>query len=703
MASNAYSRRAFIRTAGAVGVGLVLATELPGCGPKPPPVLFAPNAWLRIAPDDAITVILNKSEMGQGVILGLPTIIAEELDASFDRISVEFAPVGEAYIDPAFGMMITGGSTSVADMWVPLRNAGATARGMLVAAAAKQWSVDPQSCTTRDGVVYHDASQRKATYGSLTDAAASMPVPKDVPLKSASAFKLIGKHRSRPDIPSKVNGLAQYGIDVRVPNMMYAAIARSPVFGGRVKSFDATKAKAVPGVTQVVQISNGVAVVAKNTWAAFQGKSQLDIAWDEGPNANLTSAALFAEADGLAASHRGEHVAVTRGTPNTSAGIVVEAIYRGPFLAHATMEPQTATADVRDDRCEVWAPNQVQQRCQADAMAVTGLPADKVIINTTLLGGGFGRRLESDYVREAVEVSKAAKVPVKVTWTREDDIQNEFYRPMSLNVVRGVVEGGNLKALSHRVVSASWFLRWNPKFLKNGIDETSIAEAIDAPYRLPNFEVTFTDHEHGIPVGSWRSPDASWNCFVTESFIDELAHAAGKDPVQFRLGILVPRAANVLKLAVEKAKWGQSQKGVAQGVAIVYWNGSYGAMIADVSMVGGQPKVHRVVAAIDCGTIVNPDIITQQGVGATYFGLSAALTGKITIGKGRVEQHNFYDYTVLRMADAPPVDVYTVESSEKPTGIGEVCTPPIAPAVANAVFALTAKRVRMLPFSDALA
>ncbi|MGZ3519018.1 MAG: xanthine dehydrogenase family protein molybdopterin-binding subunit [Vulcanimicrobiaceae bacterium] len=390
--------------------------------------------------------------------------------------------------------------------------------------------------------------------------------------------------------------------------MKYAAIARSPVFGGRVKSFDATKAKAIPGVIDAVQISNGVAVIGKNTWAAFQGKNALDVTWDEGPNATVDTASLFAQAEELSKAHTGERVALLRGHPDNVSGHVLEAIYRGPFLAHATMEPMNATADVRDGSCEVWAPNQVQTWSQAVASQVTGLPMERCTIHTTFLGGGFGRRLDNDYVREAVEVSKAIKSPVKVQWTREDDIQHDFYRPMSLNAVRGVVQGGKLVALSHQVVMKSMLRRWFPSAFKNGIDFTALLGVRDVPYVIPNMRVTYIDHEHPIPVGNWRAPTANWNDFVTESFMDELAHTAGKDPLEFRLSLLPKdsRAARVLRLAAEKARWGQKIPGRAHGIALVFWNGTYGAMVAEVSMRANMPSVHRVVAVVDCGRAVNP-------------------------------------------------------------------------------------------------
>jgi len=703
-------RIGFMRIAAGFGAGLILAIELPGCAKDAHAGdvarEFVPNALVRIAPDETVTVVVSKSEMGQGVVMGLPTLVAEELDAAIERVRIEFAPADPVYGDRGFGGdMVTGGSPSVSHSWWTLRKAGATARAMLVAAAAQQWKVDATTCTTRESVIYHTSSQRQASYGSVAVAAAGIPVPQSVPLKTAAEFGLIGKRRQRTDIPLKVNGTCQYGIDVRVPGMVYAAIARSPVFGGRVKHYEAKHAKKVPGFLQAVEVSNGVAVVARNTWAAFQGRDALEIVWDEGQNATVSTDSLFAEAERLARGRIGERVAASRGKPEVVSGTVIDAVYRGPFLAHATMEPMNATADVRDGHCTVWAPTQVQLRARALASKASGLAPEQCTIHTTFLGGGFGRRLEADYVQEAVEVSKAIGGPVKVMWSREDDTQHDFYRPMSLNMVRGVVAEGAIVALIHQVVSPSWLHRWLPAAMKNGVDELDLLEVIDAPYAIPNFRATYIDHEHGIPVGSWRAPDANWNGFVTESFMDELAHAAHADPLAFRLAHMkkTPRAAAVLRLAAQKAGWGQRRPGVAQGLAVTAWAGSFGAMVVDVSIEEKLPKVHRVVAAVDCGTVINPDIVVQQAQGATNFGLSAALTGKITLSKGRVEQSNFYDYTVLRMADAPAIEVHVVPSKETPTGIGEICTPPIAPAVANAIFTLTGKRVRTLPFSDALA
>ena len=714
MESPVVDRADFIRLTGMLGAGLALAINVPGCAPAADPSAkeFAPNAWVRIAPDDTVTVMLGKSEMGQGVATGLPTMLADELDASLQQVRIEFPPPGPQYADLKMGMgpiMITGGSTSVADMWIPLRTAGATARAMLVAAAAKQWGVDPASLRTSDGVVRHEGSGRRASYGSLVAIAATLPVPANVPLKSRDRFTLIGKSgktAQRIDVPNKVNGKAVFGIDVRVPGMLYAAIARSPVFGGRVKSFDATKAKAVHGVTHVVQVSNGVAVVAKNTYAAFQGQRALKIVWNEGPNAHLNTPALFAAAEELGRTRKNERVALLKGNPDHVEGRVFEATYRGPLLAHATMEPQNATAHVHDGVCEVWAPTQGPTAAQEAAAKAAGVPLERVTLHTTFLGGGFGRRLETDFVTEAVEVSKAIGGPVKVQWSREDDTQHDFYRPMSVNNVRAVLQDGKVVSLSHQVVQASLLRRAFPAFMKNGVDFSSMAEVVDVPYRIPNMRVTYIEHENGIPIGSLRAPQANWNDFVTETFLDELAHAAGKDPLAFRLAMLPAgsRSARVLKLAAEKAGWGKPQRpGIAQGIAHVFWGGTYGALVAEVSLQGKMLKVHRFVTAVDCGTVVNPDIVAQQSQGAANFGLSAALTGKITIQNGRVQQSNFYDFTVLHMADAPPIEVHIVPSSEPPSGIGEIFVPPVAPAIANAIFKLNGKRLRSLPFSDALA
>lgn len=651
---------------------------------------FAPNAWLRIDPDERITIAINKAEMGQGVTTGLATILADELDASLDRVAVEFAPAEPRFNDPTSGVMSTGGSTSIRNMWMPMRIAGASARAMLIAAAAQRWHVDPRDCTTQEGMVVHWASHRTATYGRLVAEASAQPVPTDPPLKARSQWTLIGKHNARIDIVAKLDGSAGFGIDVKVPSMLHATVLRCPVFGGKVVSFDPGDARKIKGVRGVLRIASGVAIVADNTWIAFQARPAIHVTWDFGTNAQLDTAALFAEAEQLS---KGPVTTAKRiGNPAAVNGTAIEASYRGPFLAHATMEPMNATADVRSDRCEVWAPTQVPTASRLVAQRLTGLPLENITIHTTYLGGGFGRRLQTDFIADAVELSKALGKPVQVVWTREDDIQHDFYRPMSFNAVRGVIDrSGKLIAFSHTVVS--------PAEMRGALNG---AESL---YVIPNLELGYVRQDRGIPIGAWRAPGANWNVFVVESFVDELAHAAKRDPLAFRLEMLRenPRAAGVLTLAAQNAGWGKPlMQGHAHGLAVGFWNGSYGALIADVGLVDGAPRVYRATVAVDCGTIVNPDIVRAQAQSGVAYGLAAALTSKITIKEGRVEQRNFNDYVVLRYTDAPSVDVHFAPSTAAPTGIGELATPLIAPAVANAVFALMGKRAHSLPLNEAL-
>jgi isoquinoline 1-oxidoreductase subunit beta len=703
------SRSEFVKLAGVIAGSLALGVSLETRAAAAIAATgFTPDVWLQIDPNDAVTVTLNKSEMGQGVMTGLPTLIAEELDFPLERLRVTFAEAAPRYIYTGATGMTTGGSTSMRDSWLPLRRAGASARAMLVAAAAKQWNVDPAHLATDSGVVIDRSKNRRATYGSLATLAATLPVPANVSLKDPTQFKLIGVASTRRlDIPAKVNGTARFGMDVKIPGMRYAAIARSPVFGGKVRSFDASKAKAVHGVLDAVEVPTGVAVIAGNTWAAFQGRNALVVEWDEGPNAQLSSADLFVSSERLARDPAQWKIALQRGhgIDTVRGAKTLEAIYRGPFLAHAAMEPENATAYVHDGICEVWAPTQAQTLGQAQAAAITGLPLEKCIIHTTMLGGGFGRRLQSDYIEEAVAVSNAIKAPVKVVWTREDDTQHDWYRPMSVNAVRGVIDAhGRLLALRHVVVAESTRRAHDPSF--TAIDGAARNGVTDIPYAIANYTAAVVDYEHGIPVGSWRAPDANWNEFVTESFIDELAHAAGKDPLAFRLAMLPAESptAQCLRESAARAGWGRArERGTHQGIAAMYWNGSVGALVVEVSVSGGQPKVHHVTAVVHCGSVVNPAIVAAQTQSAIIYGLSAALTGKITLEHGRVQQANFDTYTVLHMPDAPSIDVYALPSHEPPTGIGELGLPGIAPAVASAFFAATGKRARSLPFSDAYA
>jgi len=709
-------RRVFLGTTAAFGAGLALSAcarhpaTVPDYQPSPEPsVTFAPNAWVHVRTDGTVAVVINKSEMGQGVYTGLPMLVAEELDVPLDRVRVQFCPADDQYADPVFKDITTGGSTSTQDMYPVLLGAGAAARAMLIAAAAKQWSVDPSTCTTKDGVVTHAASNRSATYGELAVAASTQTPPKKVALKDPSRYTLIGTSPKRLDLDAKVRATTTYGIDVVVPNMAYANVLKAPTFGGTVASLDDSAARKVAGVLDVVKISSGVAVVASNTWAAMAGRDALKVTWNAtGPAAHASTPAMFAEAEKLARTSGA--TAASRGSIEAVPGAEIEAVYRGPFLAHAAMEPMNATADVRDDGCDVWAPTQVQTRCRDAASKITGLPAAKVQVHTTFLGGGFGRRLDPDYVVDAVEISKAVKRPVKVTWRREDDIKNDFYRPMSVNVVRAKIDSrGAVTAWEHRVASPSIVKRWAPPLYTNNIDFAAIDSIAPDYYRFGALHTTYADYETGIPVGFMRAPNANWNAFVTESFVDELAHASGKDPLAFRLQLLDPKAktgarmAGVLKLAAEKASWGHPKTpGSSQGLALCDWGGSLAALIAEVSVAGKAITVHRAVIAADCGLVVHPDIVAAQLEGAVNYGIAIAMTAKITFTDGKVDQNNFYDYVVLRMPDAPAIETHVVKSAAKPTGIGELGTPPIAPAIGNAIFKATGKRVRSLPFSDAL-
>ena len=681
------------------------SSTAPASSPTPEGVGFKPNAWLAVHPDEKVTIFVSKSEMGQGVATGLPTIVADELDIPFENVLVEFAPAAPAYIDPAFHIQITGGSMSVLSLWMPLRNAGASARAMLVAAAAKQWGVDPSSLTTKSGSVIDSKNNRTATYGSLAGAAASMPVPAKPTLKTPDQFTLIGKVNKRIDTPLKVNGTARYGIDVRVPGMKFASILFPPVFGAKVKSFDATKAKQVRGVIDVVQVPRGIAVVADNSWAAFQGKAALTVGYDNGAFANASTESLKAQFLKLASSGTGAIPAVARGSAST-AGKQLEAVYFGNPVAHATMEPQNATASVTADGVEIWAPTQTQTIAQAQAAKIAGVPVDKVTIHTTYLGGGFGRRLYADYSSDAVSVSKVIKGPVQVIWTREDDIQHDLYKPMAASAVSASLDAnGNLVAMRHTVVMDSIAEPLGFTLPKSGLDAISMDSVINSQYEIPNFHAYYINPKSGVPAGSLRAPGANWNNFVMESFIDELAHAAGKDPLAFRLALLKknPRATRVLETVAKNAAWGSPAAGTKQGIAFGFWANTPTATVAEVSMNGNMPRVHRAFVVADVKTAVNPTILLQQLEGATNYGLSMALASKITIEKGAVQRSNFFDFLVMRIDQAPVIHAEIVESGGPPSGIGELGTVTIAPAVANAVFAINGKRARIQPFSDAYA
>jgi len=710
--SISFHRRDFLKKTAAGGAGLVIGFYLPGkyeaLAGVPPREPTPINAWVQIAPDDLVTLLIDKSEMGQGASTALSMILAEELDLDWKKIKTEFAPAAPQYFNPVFGLQGTGGSTSVRGSWEPLAKAGAAAREMLVATAAKRWGVDAAACHTENSEVLNTASGKRLGYGSLVEEAAKLPVPVSPKRKEAKDYKYIGKPTKRIDSAVKANGKAEFGIDVRRPHMLHAVVARCPVFGGKPKSFDATKAKSVRGVKNVVQVSTGVAVVADNTWSAMEGRRALEIAWDEGSNAKNSSEAirkLYHESlqqTGAIARKDGDVDAALG-----SAAKKVEAVYEVPFLAHATMEPMNCTADVRADGCDIYAPTQFQTFSQMTGAKVTGLKPEQVRIHTTYLGGGFGRRAEQDFILEAVEVSKAMNAPVQVTWSREDDMQHDFYRPAAFTKLTGGLDSdGWPLAWKCRVVSPSIMSRFFPGSVKNGLDNSSVEGIVEAKYAIPNFLCEYVLTETGVPVGFWRSVGNSQNGYITESFVDELAKAGGKDPFEFRRKLLekAPRHRGVLELAAEKAGWSKPlPAGRYRGIAVVESFGSFVAQVAEISLdrKAGTVRVHKVVAAVDCGRYVNPETIHAQIEGAIIYGLSAALKGEITIANGRVEQANFNDYDLVRIDEAPQIEVHIVESKDGPGGIGEPGTPPIAPAVCNAIFSATGKPVRRLPIRAA--
>ena len=705
------SRRKFLQTALAGGGGLLLGFALPfpksrAYAAAPPEAPYTPAAFLRISPDSTVTMIINKSEMGQGVYTSLPMLIAEELECDWSKVRVEASPVAPIYNHTVFGTMVTGGSTSVATEWERMRRAGAAAREMLIRAAARKWGVNKKTCRAEKGIVYH-RSGKKLTYGQLSTKAAAMPVPAQIALKDPSAFKIIGKPTRRLDAPEKVNGKAVFGIDSVAPGMLIALVARPPVFRGKVRSFNDAKAKAVPGVKAVVQIDSGVAVVAESFWSAKKARDLLEIAWDEGPLASLSTPGIRADYQSLVRTPGA--VARKEGDPEKAfagSGTELVAEYEVPYLAHAPMEPLNCLVDLRAGSCEIRTGSQLQTVDRDAAARVSGLKQEQVKVHTALLGGGFGRRgnPHSDFVIQAVQVARAAGKPVKVIWTREDDTKGGFYRPIWYDRLRARLDGaGNLVAWHHSIAGQS-IMEGTPfekAMIKNGVDEASVEGAKDIPYNIPNLLVDLHSPKTGIPVLWWRSVGHSHTAFVVEGFIDEVAHKAGKDPYQFRRALLAghPRHLAVLDLAAQKAGWGTSLRaGRGRGIAVHESFNSTVAQVAEVSVgADRRVRVHRVVCAIDCGRAVNPLTIEAQMESAVVFGLSAALHGAITLNNGRVEQANFTDYPVLRMDEMPVVEVHIVPSTQPPTGVGEPGVPPIAPAVANAVFAASGVRVRRLP------
>jgi isoquinoline 1-oxidoreductase subunit beta len=708
-------RRGFIKTSVAIGGGLLVTWYGPHLGGFGDTVSaegkdYAINAFVRIGTDETVTVISAHSEMGQGVYTSLPMLLNEELQADWSKIKVEAAPVDKVYNHPVFGMQMTGGSTTSPAEWERYRKMGAVARVMLIQAAAKQWNVGPETCEAKDGVVIQSASNKRATYGSLASAAAQLTPPVEVKLKSPKSFTLVGKPTRRLDTPSKTNGAAQFGLDVHVPGMLTAVVMRPPVFGGRVAKVDASEALKIPGVKAVEQVPSGVAVIAERFWPAKLGRDKLSVEWDLGPNASLSTEQMlrdFSEmgkTPGTIAKKSGDPAAALK-----SAAKTITAEYDVPYLAHAMMEPLNCVVDLRADSCEIWTGTQFETVDRANAAKAAGLDPEKVQIHTTLLGGGFGRRANpvSDFVVEAVHVAKAAKAPVKVVWTREDDLKGGWYRPMWHDqFAAGFDTDGNPTVWTHTIVGQSIMqgTLFEGFTIKDGVDSASVEGAADIIYGFPNLQVDLHSPKIGVPVQWWRSVGHSHTGFSVEAFFDEVAHAARKDPYELRRKLLTnqPRMLAVLDLAAKKANWGSKlPDGVGRGIAAHFSFDSYVAQIVEASVEkNGGVRVHRVVCALDCGLVINPDTVKAQMEGGIIFGLTAALKTEITLKGGRVEQGNFDDYQVLRMFESPEIEVYFVPSTENPTGVGEPGVPPVAPALVNAIFAATGKRIRRLPIRN---
>jgi CO/xanthine dehydrogenase Mo-binding subunit len=698
------SRREFVAAGVAAGAGLVIGFYLPhGSGPQKES--FSPNAYLRITPDNKVTIVVARSEMGQGVRTALPMILADELEADWKQIEIE-----QAGASTLFGDQTTGGSASIRTTWDPMRKAGASAREMLISAAALTWSVPRSSCTAENSHIKHAATNRKLSYGELVGKASTLPIPTDVTLKQSKDYRIIGQRLPRLDSPAKVKGEAVFGIDLRVPGMKFAVLSRCPTIGGKVSGFDDQEAKRVSGVSYVGKIGDSaVAVVGDSVWEAMEGRRVLNVTWDDGPNKDLNTAAVMASLK--EAGTKKSASLYSAGDAAKASGRRISAEYQLPFMAHAPMEPGNCTANYLGTKCELWAPTQVPQDCRDSVATAVGLDPDQVKVNVTLMGGGFGRRLEHDYAVEAALVSKAINAPVKVIWTREDDMRFSTYRPASLHQLSATLDGSGFPlALTHRIIAPS-ISGQKGQPTPNGVDPDLPDEA-GPVYGLPNYTIDYVMAETPVPLGWMRSVYALQAAFALESFVDELAVAAGKDPLQYRLHLLArdqdlpyftttwhtARMRGVLQLAGEKAGWDKPlPAGHYRGVACFGCFASYMAEVVEITMENDQPRVHRVVAVVDCGQVVNPSILEQQIQGGIIYGLANALRAKITIEKGRVVQGNFDDYAPLRMDETPAVEVYAVPSAEVPTGIGEPSVPPVAPAVCNAIYAATKKRIRALP------
>ncbi|WP_295989975.1 xanthine dehydrogenase family protein molybdopterin-binding subunit [Rugamonas sp.] len=702
------NRRDFLKSTAALGAGMVLGLYVPmsRAEAKLASAEYASNVWLRIAEDNTMTVICARSEMGQGVLTALPMLVAEELNVDVHSLKVEIAPAAPAYINALLGAQCTGGSSSVRDAWGTLRTGGAQARTMLIAAAAQRWQVDAAQCRADGGKVFGPAG-KSATYGQLAQAASKLPVPATVALKEAKDYTQIGKPTKRLDTPAKVNGSARFGIDVVLPGMVYASLEQCPVIGGKVRSFDGAAAKAMPGVIAVVQVRDGVAVVATSYWRAFKARQSLKIDWDEGAGAALNDKAMLDTIAGTAANMTANDVRINIASAGDAAAALkgaartLTAEYHSPLLAHATMEPQNFTADVANGKCRMIGPTQYQAGVVGDVAAALGFKPEDVTVETTFLGGGFGRRVESDVAVQAAQISQAVGKPVKLVWTREDDTRHDFYRPQAVHrLAAGLDAAGKPVGATFELTSQSPTQRLFG-LPKDKMDPFMVEGAV-VSYDIAHSWQDVISHDAGLRVGYWRSVSNALNAFANESFFDELAHAAGQDPYAYRRELLhhQPRLAKVLELAAQKAGWDQPPaKGRARGIAVLEAYGSYLAQVVEISRKDDEIKVHRVVVAVDVGQMINPDTVEAQVQSSIAYGLSAALGSEITLEKGRIQQANFDSYPVLRMAQMPTVDVILVKNTEAPGGIGEPVTALVGPALANALFALTGKRVRKMPFS----
>ncbi|MCP4618028.1 MAG: xanthine dehydrogenase family protein molybdopterin-binding subunit [Bradyrhizobium sp.] len=707
------SRRAVLT--GGLASGFLLAFHLPVRAVnepiQPPDVTegkFAPNAFIRIEESGRTTLIMPQVEMGQGVYTSIPQIIAEELDADLSQVALLHAPPSDKlYGNPTFGLQVTGNSNSIRAFWKPLRLASATARAMLVQAAAEQWQVEPKDCTASKSEITHAASGRKLSYGAVALAAAKVTPPKDVPLKDPKDFIYVGQPVKRLDTPDKTNGKAIYGIDAMLPDMKFATVAACPVFGGKVGKVDDTAAKKIAGVRKIVVLDDMVAVVGDHMWAAKKGLEALKIDWNEGPNAKVNSADIWthlraaSEKDGAVAKSEGD---IAKGL---ATGEKFEASFELPFLAHATMEPLSATVHVKPDSCEVWTGTQIVSRVQAEAAKAAGLPVEKVIVNNHLLGGGFGRKLEPDMVVAAVRIAKQVDGPVKVVWTREEDIQHDYYRPVYRDVVTATLSDGKIVGWKYKVAGSSIMARWLPPAFQNGVDIDGVDAAVDMPYDIPNFHVAFIQAEPpAVPTGFWRGVGPNNNVFAVECMMDELARKAGKDPIEFRAGMLgkKPRALAVMKMAAEKAGWGQALPArVGRGICVQPSFETFIATVIEAEVdAQGEVFMKRIVSVVDTGIAVNPDTVVAQLEGGLIFGLTAALYGEVTIRRGRVEQSNFNDYRMLRIDQIPKLEVHVVKSSDPPGGIGETGANAGPPALRNAIYAATGVALRRLPIDRSL-